>query len=278
MLGLSIDGLLVACLPATVCLLMSLRPAFFAMPSNLISNRAPSLKGNGWIGPAVILACPAALALMLWLAIHMPSPTEWCAFALTGCAAVWGAYRLAGWPASAITGALVVFSVLKPGLGGHAAPSLLALLAGIGCANAVAITFRFRPLVIFLALYAAADIVLVSSGLTRTAFVHLPAAGALGVMTDSLRPFMRIQLGPVMLGIGDVVYATLVAAVLVARRAPLRQIVFVSLVYMVGMVFVAIWAFRSGAMLPATFPGACALGAMWLVGSRRDRMTPMPLR
>jgi hypothetical protein len=179
----------------------------------------------------------------------------------------------------AITGVLVVFSAVTPGQGGRAPISLLSALAGLGVANLVAVTLRPRPLIIFLAVFAVADLVLVSSGFTRATFVHLPVAGAFGELTVTLRPFMRVQAGSVMLGIGDIVYATLVAAVLVARGASLRLIVFVSVAYAMGMVVVAACAVRSGAMLPATLPGAFALAAMWGVNrSNVERPRPWPRR
>ncbi len=124
-------------------------------------------------------------------------------------------------------------------------------------------------------MFAVADLVLVSSGFTRATFVHLPVAGAFGELTVTLRPFMRVQAGSVMLGIGDIAYATLVAAVLVARAASLRLIVFVSVAYAMGMVVVAACAVHSGAMLPATLPGAFALAAMWGV-SRANVERPRP--
>jgi hypothetical protein len=80
-----------------------------------------------------------------------------------------------------------------------------------------------------------------------------------------------------MLGIGDIAYATLVAAVLVARGASLRLIVFVSIAYGMGMVVVAACAVHTGAMLPATLPGAFALAAMWGVNrSNVERSGPRP--
>ena len=147
------------------------------------------------------------------------------------------------------------------------------MLAGLGVANVVAVTLRPRPLIAFLAVFAVADLVLVSSGLTRATLVHLPVAGTFGELTATFKPFMHIQVGPMVLGIGDVVYATLVAAVLVARRASLRLIVFVSVAYAMGMVVVATYAVQTGAMFPATLPGAFALVAMWSVCRSRSSMT-----
>jgi hypothetical protein len=260
MLNVSLDSMVVAFVPAAVCLVLALRPAFFAAPAQLASNKPLMLTENRWIAPALIIGVLATLPAVIWLTVHMSTATQYGSFVLTGCAALWGAYRLAGWQAMAITGVLVVFSAVTPGQGGRAATSLLSVLAGLGVANLVAVTLRTRPLIIFLAVFAVADLVLVSSGFTRATFVHLPVAGAFGELTVTLRPFMRVQAGSVMLGIGDVV-----AAVLVARGASLRLIVFVSIAYAMGMVVVAACAMRSGTMLPATLPGAFALVAMWVV-------------
>jgi hypothetical protein len=272
MLSLSLDSVLVAFVPAAVCMVLALRPAFFAAPVQLASNKPLMLTEKRWIAPALIIGVLAMLPAVIWLTVHMSTATQYGSFVLTGSAALWGAYRLAGWRAMAITGVLVACSAVTPGEGGRAAISLLSVLAGLGIANLVAVTLRTRPLIIFLAVFAVADLVLVSSGFTRATFVHLPVAGAFGEPTVTLRPFMRVQAGSVMLGIGDVVYATLVAAVLVARGASLRLIVFVSFAYAVGMVAVAACAAHSGAMLPATLPGAFALVAMWAV--RRPKAEP----
>lgn len=270
MLSVSLDGLVVAFLPAVVCLVLALRPAFFAVPAQLVSDRPLTLTDNRWIAPALIIGVLATVPALIWLTVHMSTATQCATFVLTGLAALWGAYRLAGWQAMAITGVLIVLSAVTPGQGGQVATSLLAVLVGLGVANLLAVTLRLRPLIIFLAVFAVADLVLVSSGFTRATFVHLPVAGAFGELTVTLRPFMRVQAGSVMLGIGDLVYATCVAAVLVARRASPRLIVFVSVTYAMGMVVVAACAARSGAMLPATLPGAFALVAMW--GAQRSNL------
>lgn len=277
MLGVSLDSMLVAFVPAAVCLILALRPAFFAAPAQLASNQPLRFTENRWIAPALIIGVLATLPAVIWLTVHTSTAMQYGSFALTGSAALWGAYRLAGWRAMTITGVLVVFSAVTPGQGGRAVISLLSVLAGLGVANLVAVTLRPRPMIIFLAVFAVADLVLVSSGFTRATFVHLPVAGAFGELTVTLRPFMRVQAGSVMLGIGDIAYATLVAAVLVARGASRRLIVFVSVAYAMGMVVVAACAMHSGAMLPATIPGAFALAAMWGVNrSNVERPLPWP--
>jgi hypothetical protein len=270
MLSVSLDSMVVAFVPAAVCLVLALSPAFFTAPAQFASNKPLTLTENRWLAPALIIGVLATLPAVIWLTAHTSTPMQYGSFALTGSAALWGAYRLAGWRAVAITGALVVFTAVRPGQGGRAAISLLSVLAGLGVANLVAVTLRPRPLIIFLAVFAVADLVLVSSGFTRATFVHLPVAGAFGELTVTLRPFMRVQAGSVMLGIGDIVYATLVAAVLVARGASVRLIAFVCVAYAMGMVVVAACAVRSGAMLPATLPGAFALAAMW--GANRSNV------
>jgi hypothetical protein len=276
-LSLSLNSMVVAFVPAAVCLVLALRPAFFAAPAQLASNKPLMLTENRWIAPALIVGVLATVPVVIWMTAHTSTAMQCGSFVLTASAALWGAYRLAGWRAMAITGVLVVFSAVTPEQGGRAAISLLSVLAGLGVANVVAVTLRTRPLIVFLAVFAVADLILVSSGFTRATFVHLPVAGAFGELTVTLRPFMRFQAGSVMLGIGDIVYATLVAAVLVARRAPLRLIVFVSVAYAAGMVVVAACAVRSGAMLPATLPGAFALAAMWSV-NRSNFELPRALR
>ena len=277
MLSVSLDSMVVAFVPAAVCLVLALRPAFFAAPAQLASNEPLMLTQNRWIAPALIIGVLATLPAVIWLTVHTSTAMQYGSFVLTGSAALWGAYRLAGWPAMTITGVLVVFSAVTPGQGGRAVISLLSVLAGLGVANLVAVTLRPRPLIIFLAVFAVADLVLVSSGFTRATFVHLPVAGAFGELTVTLRPFMRVQAGSVMLGIGDIAYATLVAAVLVARGASRRLIVFVSVAYAMGMVVVAACAVHTGAMLPATLPGAFALAAMWGVNqSNVARPRPRP--
>jgi hypothetical protein len=274
-MSVTLDGLVIAFVPAALCLVLALRPAFFAVPVRLASNGPLTLSENKWLAPALIVGVLATLPALIWLTVHMSGATQAGTFVLTGLAALWGAYRLAGWQAMAITAVLVVFSAVTPGQGGPAATSLLSVLVGLGVANLLAVTLRPRPLIIFLAVFAVADVILVSSGFTRATFVHLPVAGAFGELTVTLRPFMRVQAGSVMLGIGDLVYATLVAAVLVVRRASPRLIVFVSVTYALGMVVVATCAVRSGAMLPATLPGGFALLAMWVVQrSSVDRPRP----
>ncbi len=263
MFSSSLDGVLIALLPAAVCFVLARRPAFFAVPAQLMASRPLIVKQSTWIAPVLMIGTLAALPLMIWLIVHRSTDMQYATFGLTALAALWGAYRLAGRPALAIAGMLVVLSVLEPRLGGNATTSLLAVLAGLGIANVVAVTLRPRPLIIFLAAFAAVDLLLVSSGLTRATLVHLPVAGTFGQMTATAKPFMRIQAGALLLGVGDVVYAALVAAVLVARRAPLRLTMFVSVAYAMGMLVVASCALRSGAMLPATLPGAFALAVMW---------------
>jgi hypothetical protein len=280
-LSLSLNSMVIAFVPAAICLVLALRPAFFAAPAQVASNRPLMLAENRWIAPALIIGALAAVPAVIWLTAHTSTAMQYGSFLLTALAALWGAYRLAGWRAMTITCVLVLFSAVTPEQGGRAAISLLSVLAGLGVANVVAVTLRTRPLIVFLAVFAVADLVLVSSGFTRATFVHLPVAGAFGELTVTLRPFMRVQAGSVMLGIGDIVYATLVAAVLVGRRAPLRLIVFVSVAYAAGMVVVAACAVRSGAMLPATLPGAFALAAMWGVNrsnAERPRSWPRMTR
>ena len=220
-LSLSFNSMVIAFVPAAICLVLALRPAFFAAPAQVASNRPLMLAENRWIAPALITGALAAVPAVIWLTAHTSTAMQYGSFLLTALAALWGAYRLAGWRAMTITCVLVLFSAVTPEQGGRAAISLLSVLAGLGVANVVAVTLRTRPLIVFLAVFAVADLVLVSSGFTRATFVHLPVAGAFGELTVTLRPFMRVQAGSVMLGIGDIVYATLVAAVLVGRRAPL---------------------------------------------------------
>ena len=263
--GVSLDSLVIAFLPAVVCLVLALRPAFFAAPVQLESDGSLLLAEKRWTAPALIIGVLASLAPLIWLTAHMATMTQCLSFLLTSGAALWGAHRLAGWQAMAITGVLVAGCAVTPGQGGQIATSALSVLAGLGAAQLVAVTLRPRPLIILLAVFAVTDVVLVASGFTRATFVHLPVAGAFGQLAVTLRPFMRVQVGPMMLGIGDVVYASLVAAVLVARRASPRLIVFVSVAYAMGMVVVAACADSSGVMLPATLPGAFALVSMWWV-------------
>jgi hypothetical protein len=271
---LPVSVIALACLPATLCLVLTARPQFFAVPT-LLSARGRVTQLHGKLLVLTVLGCLLAVPLTLLAFADDAHIALAVGTAASFAGATWGAMRVCGSVnvnAALGASAAAVVAVLAFAGGGSAiwAANALSLCAGLGAAHLLHMAFSRKALIFFLAAFAALDIVVVASGLAVAAVHQLPLVGAFAATHSQALIFNRIQIGGVLLGSGDVAYAALVAALIVAAGVGRVRALGLCFCYALASIAFAAWATSSGSAMPATLPGAFVLVLLAVLVRRRE--------
>lgn len=259
----TVAQILFSCVPALVCAGLFLRPKFFRRPTGVY--RRANLKDEA--GSAKLTATAVAMLVVVPLSLlaFMAQIPLWLvgAFVLSSLAALWGAVRLFGRTGYFVTVPLLLLATVVGGsLSATWAANILAVMAGIGCAQMLSGFITQRLLVAFMFAFAILDGVIVYAGLPQGA-INAISAG-FGHWAASLPVFNRIEIGSFALGSGDVLYAALVAFLLISYKATKFQALAVGGIYLLMQALLVDVVVTGGGAAPATLPGAIAIGVFFL--------------
>jgi hypothetical protein len=209
-----------------------------------------------------------AFGAALLLAFSDPALLLLVAELLSAGVAVWGAYQIAG--VCGLVGALsLLFVTISPWDPYLLAFGALSLLGALGAARLLVRRLPVTALRTGLLMFAVFDIIFIVSGVGQQVTELLPA------LFDSPSFFRgppllnRIWLGGQVLGAGDILFAALLATVVIRMRARRSEIVLATGCYAVLALALFATAQHEQIAVPATLPGAVAL--LVFLGRRKLR-------
>ena len=252
-----LPALLLACLPAFICFLVSNQPDFFTVPKNWHKQVSQELHGKSLV--LTIICCAMVIPITLFGIISGSTSVLVFLSLSSAIAALWGLFRLAG-PRALIVGILLIIVawLSKTDLALWAS-NILSIAAGLGAAHFLNSIFSRKALKMFCLTFAGLDIVLVGSGLLSQAINQLPLNGSFIPVAPHLDAFNRIIAGGALLGTGDIAYGALVAALIISAKPTRRQVAGTCFLYAGLGLGMAAFALHTGYAVPATLPGFLAL-------------------